>query len=394
MTTPFVELPVEFNGAALKAAIYEAMEERFPGWRRNDNAPETWLIDTMVDRLMVPLGQLAADAAAELFYGYGEKIVKVMPIAATPATIKSTWLMVDAKGYEIKAGTQVNVPTSGNTGEGFRVVNAVTVPAASESTEAGEVLLEAITPGTAANELEGEAKPEDTLNFVDSIVLVGKSSGGNEAETPETYLDRLAETMLTLAPRPIIPRDVEILARNVPGVFRAVALDLFDPESDDPEDPETWLSERHVSVAVCDLLGEPCSEPVKAAVEADLQSKREANFKFFVLDPTYTTIAVKYEIAVRDGFNQAIVEAVVDAAISAFLAPNQFGVDLATDPRSWNRETVVRFQDLVTVINNQQGVDHYTSLKIGKEGGALEANKDVALTGPAALTKPGKIEVG
>jgi hypothetical protein len=389
----FVELPVEFDGATLKAQLYTAMEERFPGWVPNDNNPEKWLIDTMVDRLMVPLGQLAADVAAELFYSYGEKIVNVQPIAATPATVKSTWTMIDAKGYEIKAGTQVNVPTSGNTGEGFRVVNAVAVPAASTTTEEGEVLLEAIEPGTAANELEGEAKPEDTLNFVESIELVGASSGGEAAEDPATYLNRLAETMETLSPSPIIPRDVEILARNVPGVFRAVALDLFDPETDDPDDPETWLTERTVTVAVCDLAGEPCSAPVKAALKADLEAKREANFRFFVIDGTYTVIAIKFQIAAKDGFDQAAQEVTAAAALAAFLAPIAFGVDAATDARSWNNQRVVRYQDLVTVLNNLQGVDHYTELKIGKEGGAL-GEADVALEGAAPLTKPGKIEVG
>lgn len=389
----FVELPVEFDGATLKAAIYAGMEERFPGWEPNPNSPEVALIDEMVDRLFVPLGQLAADVAAEIFHRYGEKIVQVLPIAATPATVKSTWVMVDAAGYMIKAGTQVNVSTSGNTGEGFRVVNAVNVPAMSSETEPGEVLLEAMNPGTAANDLEGEAKPEDTLNFVDSITLVGKSSGGEEAEDSQTYLTRLAETMETLAPRPIIPRDVEILSRNIPGVFRAVALDLFDPEADDPDDPETWDSERHVSVAVCDAAGEACSAPVKEALQADLEAKREANFKFHVIDPTFTTIAIKFQIVPRDGFDQATEEANAAAALEAFLDPVAFGVEDPNDPRSWNHETVVRYQDLVTVLNNLPGIDHYTELKIGKEGGELGV-VDVALTGAAPLTKPGKVEVG
>lgn len=392
MTDAFIELPVAFDGVTLKASIYAGMEDRFPGWEANDNSPEKVMIDEMVDRLMVPLGQLAADVAAEIFYRYGEQIVKVLPITATPATVKSTWVMVDAAGYEIKAGTQVNVPTSGNAGEGFRVINAVVVPPASSETGAGEVLLEAIKPGTAANELEGEAKPEDTLNFVDSITLVGKSTGGEEAEDTTTYLNRLAETMETLAPRPIIPRDVEILARNVPGVFRAVALDLFDPESDDPDDPETWTTERTVSVAVCDAAGEPCSAPVKEALEADLEAKREANFRFFAIDGTYTTIAAKFQIVAKDGFDQATEEANAAAALAAFLAPNAFGVDSATDARSWNNQRLVRYQDLVTVLNNLQGVDHYSELKIGVGEALGEA--DVPLEGAAPLTKPGAIEIG
>jgi hypothetical protein len=383
---------VEFDGATLKARLYSAMEERFPGWQANPNSPEVAMIDELVDELMVPLGQFTGDVAAEIFYRYGEQIVKVLPIAATPATVKSTWKMVDAAGYEIKAGTQVNVPTSGNTGEGFRVVETVNVPAASTETDEGEVLLEAINPGTAANELEGEAKPEDTLNYLESITLVGKSSGGEEAEDPETYLSRLAETMETLSPTPIIPRDVEILARNIPGVFRAVALDLFDPETDDPEKPETWATERTTTIAVCDDAGEPCSAPVKEAVKADLSAKREANFKFHVIDGSYTTIQVKAKVVARDGFDQATEAAATANALNAFLASIAFGVEDPSDPRQWNNQRVVRYQDLVTVVNNVQGVDHFTELKVSIEGKAL-GEVDVPLKGAAPLTKPGKIEV-
>lgn len=389
----FIEFPVAFDGATLKAQLYTGMEERFANWRYNANSPEVAMIDEFVDRLMVPLGELAADVAAEIFNAYGEKIVKVLPIAATPATVKSTWTMVDAAGYEIKAGTQVKIATSGNTGQGFRVVNAVVVPAASLATDPGEVVLEAIEPGTEGNDLEGEAKPEDTLNFLDSIALVGKSTGGEDAEDPQTYLTRLAETMETLSPSPIIPRDVEILARNVPGVFRAVALDLFNPETDDPEDPETWTSERCVTVAVCDSAGQPCSAEVKEAVKAELEARREANFKFFVIDATYTMLAIKFQIVPRAGFDRAVEEAKVQVAFEAFLDPVVFGVESSTDPRSWNHETLVRYQDLITVLNNQQGVDHYTELKVGIEGEGL-GEADVPLAGAAPLTKPGKIKVG
>lgn len=393
----FVELPVVLSGAQMKAELYEAMEEAFPGWRPEEGNPEKWLIDAIVDRLIVPLAQFAADVAAELFHRFGETIVKIQPIEATPATVKSTWKMIDNAGYTIFAGTQVEIPTSGNTNEPFRVVADVDVPAKSTTTEAGQVLLEAINPGAGANNLSGRGQLVDSLDYIsreeDAIMLVDESTGGTDAEDPTLYLGRLAETMQTLAPRPIIATDAEILARNIPGVYRSVALDNFNPETNDPEKPETWESERTISVVVCDEAGEPCSALVKEAVKADLAAKREANFIFFVLDPTYTTIKVHFEIVVLPGFDQATVEANVKGAIEAFLKPAQFGSDPSSDARSWLNRAKLYYQDIVTVVNNQQGVDHYTALKIGKEGGAL-GEVDVALAGPAALTKPGKVEVG
>jgi hypothetical protein len=393
--TAFFEFPVELNGATLKAELYAAMEAAFPGWEPNPNNPETWLIDIIVDRLIVPLAQLSSDVAAELFDRFGEQIVKVQRLEATAATVRSTWTMVDNAGYKIDAGTQVELPTSGNSSEPFRVVADVEVPKGSTTTEAGQVVLEAVNPGAGGNGLSGLGKLVDSLNYVlpEGIALVGESTGGQEAEEPEEFLNRLAETMQTLAPRPIIPADVEILARNIPGVFAAVALDNFNPETDDPEDPETWETERCCSVVVKDAEGEPCSELVKAAVAADLQAKREINFLFFVLDADYTTIAVHYQLVVLPGFAQAAVEANVKAAIESFLAPKNLNVDPSSDPRSWLNRRTLHYQDLVTVVNNQQGVDYFTTLKVGKEGGALGV-VDIALAGAAPLTKPGKVEVG
>jgi hypothetical protein len=392
--TSFIELPLILQNAQLKAECYAKMEEQFPGWRPDPGNPEKWFIDAMIDRLTVPLSQLAADVAAELFNQYGQQIVKVMPIEATPAKVASTWRVKDKAGYEIPAGTQVLVPTSGNTAEGFRVVNTVVVPKESEATEAGQVLLEALEPGSAANHLSGEARLESTLELLapeEGITLVGETEGGEDAEEPEAFLSRLAETMETLAPRPIIPRDAAILARNIPGVHRSVALDMFNPEIDNPNEPATWLSERTLSVVVCDVAGEPCTEAVKLAVEEDLQSKREVNFIFFVLDPTYTVIKVKWSVVPLPGYDKAAVNETLSAAFLAALSPANFGSDPTTDERSWLRREKLFYQDLITVGNNQQGVDHFTELKIGKEGGAY-GEADIALTGPAALTRAGKLE--
>ena len=57
----------------------------------------------------------------------------------------------------------------------------------------------------------------------------------------------------------------------------------------------------HKRIVVCDVAGEPCSGDVKAAVKADLEAKREVNFLFFVLDPTYTTIHVKWAVVPLPG---------------------------------------------------------------------------------------------
>ena len=60
-----------------------------------------------------------------------------------------------------------------------------------------------------------------------------RASGGTEDETSDDYLARLAEALTILAPRPILPNDFAVLARQVPGVGRATAIDLYQPATAD-----------------------------------------------------------------------------------------------------------------------------------------------------------------
>ena len=387
----YIEVPFTLNPQQLIEEVYEEMEARFPGWKAG--GPEDFLVRAVVARLIVPLVQLAADVPDEIFHKFGVEIINLPPIEATSATAESTWKMVDTAGYTIDAGTEVGIPISGDTALGFRVVTSVTVPEGSDETNEGEVLLEAIEPGKAGNELSGIAELEDALSFVEpaGITLVGESSGGADAEDPTEYLSRLAETMKTLAPRPIIANDVSILARNVAGVYRVAVLDLFDPEEDDPEDEETWDSERHVTIAPHDESGNTVSATVKEALEAEFQAKRESNFVFHVIDPTYTTFDVDFKVIPAEGFEQTAANASTVLAIKDFLDPAKWGIPADGNERIWVNQKTLRYQDLVTVVNNVKDVDHYTELKIGPTGEA-KGTVDLILGGAAPLPKPGTIE--
>jgi hypothetical protein len=68
--------------------------------------------------------------------------------------------------------------------------------------------------------------------------------------------------------------------------------------------------------------------------------------------------------------------------------PFRHGQQPPGDVTSWVNTTTIRYQDVVTAVNNAEGVDHYTTLKIGKNGGA-KGTADLALSGLAPLPKPG-----
>jgi hypothetical protein len=73
----------------------------------------------------------------------------------------------------------------------------------------------------------------DVIDGVETVTMAAAATGGTDEEEADDYLDRLADALSILAPRPILPQDFATLARQIPGVGRAVALDLYQPGTND-----------------------------------------------------------------------------------------------------------------------------------------------------------------
>jgi uncharacterized phage protein gp47/JayE len=372
----FVRLPIETTPQTMLEEWAAEMEALIEGWDPALAEYETIQAQATIYRIVFPA----------IFNEWGRTIVNVVPQEATRATVTSTWTVQDESGYTIKAGTQVDIARSGDERIGFLVTEDIEVPAGKTVTEAGEVVLEAVEPGLDGNGLEGEGILIDALFFVTDIAIVEASSGGTDAEDPAAYLGRLALTMQTYIEGVVIARDVEIVALNVPGIGRALALDNYNAETEEDEEEKT------TTVAVTDDEGEPATAEAKEALEAKLEEKREVNYLFFVIDATYHLLDVEGEIVPMQGFDKAEVAANVAAAIEDRFSQARHGQQPPGDTSSWVNDDTLRYQDLVTVVNNAEGVDHYMSLK-WRIGAAAFDVKDIALSGAASLPKPDSIVI-
>jgi hypothetical protein len=384
-----VKFPLQTDREALVEAAYAFLEEQFPGWKPEPGNPEVVLIRGIIYAVIAPAAELAADVPDEIFNVWGTDLVNLPPHTATPATVSTTWTVQDTAGYTIKQGWEVDVPVTGDESQGFRVVSDVVIPPGKSATAAGEVLMEAINPGAAAAAIGTAGTVCSLVNaigYVSTVKLAEATHGGEDAEEPAAYLSRLAETMRTLSPRPVIARDVEIIARNIAGVGRAVAIDNWNAET------EAGEQEKTTSVYVTDSSGLATSAEVKAVVLADLQSKREANFLFFVRDATYTEVDVKTTIVEREGYEHAAVVAAVKKALEEFLSPANYGLRVPGEPQTWVNSPTLRYQDLVTVVNSVEGVEHYTLLESRKHSGSYGV-VDITLSGKAPLPKVNTLTV-
>lgn len=382
----FVDLSIETNPQAMLEEWAAEMEALIEGWDPAKAEYETIQAQAIIYRLILPLVRLAGRVPSTIFYEWGKQIVNVQPKEAVNATVTSTWTAKDNAGYTIKAGTQVDIARAGDERIGFVVVDAVEIPPESSTTAAGEVTLEAVEPGVDGNGLSGEGILIDAYDYFTEIAIVGASGGGEDAEDPAAFLGRLGRTMQTFIEGVVIANDVATVVLNVPGVGRVTVIDNYNAETEEDE------QEKTTTVVVTDVDGEAASAEVKEAVLALLKEKREVNYLFFVEDATYHDLDVEAVIVPMAGFDKATVAAFVKTAIEEAFNPARHGQQPPGDATSWVNSDTLRYQDLVTVVNNAEGMDYASTLK-WRTGASAFGTSDIAMSGIAPLPRPDSIVI-
>jgi uncharacterized phage protein gp47/JayE len=381
---PYIDVTIETEPVDLAADAFGYIEAQVPGWLPSPGNLEAWLIESLA-QIAGELRVLVGLVPEDIFKFYGGTIMGIPPYAAQAATATTVWTAIDAAGYTITAGTVIGItPPASQDTYGFQVVADTVIP---NGQTTASVQVVAIQPGADASGITGTVAMIDTLDFIQSVTLAGATTGGQDAETADDYLNRLSDMLTLLAPRPILPNDFAVMARTMTeGVARACAVDLYNLST------QTGNQPRCCTVYVCDLNGNACSAAVKTACLAQLQSQREINFLCFVGDPTYNQIDVTFAVTNYQAYDPTDVANRVIAALTNYLQPYIWGLPQFGDTGSvnWINETTLRYGELITLINNVQGVRYVKTLTFGIHGGAM-GSVDVALTGMAPLTRPGTI---
>jgi Baseplate J-like protein len=381
----YIDVPIETEPVDLADEAYAYIEEKVPGWEASPGNLEAWLIESL-SQIAGELRALTALVPESIFAYYGDSVLGLPPYTATQATGSTTWVAIDSAGYTVDAGTMVAItPPASLDSYAFEVVTAFTIP--NGQTTAVTVEVRAIEAGAASSDITGAVELLDQLDFIDSVTLNAPTTGGEDAETPEDYLNRLSDLLTLLAPRPILPQDFSLLVqRTIPEIARATAIDLYNAST------QTGNQARCVTVVIVDENGDPCSASVKNQALATLQSAREVNFLVFVADPTYTSIDVSFSVSSYPGYVTSDVVTRVTQAITDYLSPQNWGVPPYGDTsgRSWINDTTVRYLELAQIVNDVDGVHYVISLTFAKAG-QTKGTADVVMTGIAPMPRPGAI---
>ena len=117
-----------------------------------------------------------------------------------------------------------NQATLTNNATANRAGESITLGALAGTSVAPNIEIQASQVGSVNNGLAtGPLTLITALSFVSNVVSTTVSSGGSNSETVTQYLNRLAQELQLLTPRPIVPTDYAILAASVDGVDRATA---------------------------------------------------------------------------------------------------------------------------------------------------------------------------
>lgn len=384
----FEELLIENDPFTILESMRDHVRARFEGWDPAAGDLADWVMQTGA-RVHSTTREQFASVAKAVFKKFGETIAEVPPILPAPATATSTWTLIDDDGHTIEAGTLVTIAIDGDNVRVFEVVSDVTVAPGSTVTKAGEVVLQDTEVGAEGNKLAAAPEPYSAVAFVDSVALVGETSGGVDAEDEDEYVVRLREELRLRSLSLILSEDFEIDATAIAGIERALCIPGYDNEAKKEDVPLCF------TVVPIDDAGLESSAGVQKELAERQEAKLISGVNYFVGKPTYTEVDAEVAAKVAAGFDPETVKAAIAARLAALLSPANAARPSAGDASNstgWEPITHIYVNEIVSELDKVAGVDRIVLVKLAKHAAGLKA-EDVELAGVAALPKAGTLTV-
>jgi uncharacterized phage protein gp47/JayE len=365
MADVYLEVPVTTDAPTLADAAIAALQAQWPDWEPNDGNLEVVIIEA--------IAQMAADAAetasqvpSTIFNAFGQAFAGITRNSGSYASTTVDIGISDSLGITIPAATEVEI-------DGYVFATDLEFIVPPGSATASDVAVTATVIGEEANGLTGSTSSMiSAIARVSGVGVLATTSGGTDEETDEEYLDRLSTQMELQATTLVTTHDFELLALSVPSVYRSVA---------------THLGARNVRFVGIDEAGANLAAGVKTDLGTLFAQYRMVNTTVTIEDPTRTTVNVAYTVHLYPGYDQATVDAEIDAMLAELLSPLNWGAPTAPIPidsdlgaRKWYNEPKVRAYKVLDKVGNVAGVDYVTSLFLsanGRTGVTSVASTDV-----------------
>lgn len=387
----YLELPLTADATALSDVGKTYMTTGIPGWTARPGNVESILLEAN-GQIAAELVEQVAQVPPVIFAYFGDWLLGIALREATPATATVVFTFAAGATVTVPQGTILAAPNPDGSTYAFQTDAEVRSDATDFSTN-----VTALEAGAAANGCAGDCALIDTVADVAAVTMTGSgASGGTDEETGDEYLDRLADALTILAPRPILPGDFATMALQYPGVGRAIAIDLYQPSTAEggygaPRDGTSHTPiARCTTVAVTAEGGTAPTETLMRNVQAVLDAAREVNFYVYTIPPTYSPIHVKATVTRFPGYTNEQVQDAAEEMMSRWLDPNSWGSDDIGEQSGWTLQTKARIYEAVDYLNRAGGVNYVDSVQLSTNG-TTWVSTDITLTGAAPLPQMGSV---
>ena len=380
---------------SLQQEAFDSVEAAVDGWTPAEGNLDVIILETTA-RMAEEVAQLAVDVPSAIITYLGQ-LLGVTPKPGTAASCDLQVTAQDSNGYTMPSGTQYELTDAA--GDAYVFATTAAAAIASGSTQM-TVAVAAVDPGAAQSGITpaiGNVTLLDPLYWVSATTQLTTTSGGTDPEDTTSFLDRLTQQLQLMAPRPITPPNFQVMARQVAGVDRVLAIDLYQPAQAAnvygppigsaggvcvPALPATAGTNvaRCCTVVCAHADGTACTATELGAVRDLLVSEREVNFLAYAIPPGSQALAIVVHAVAAKGWAVADVQSNLVASLSEAYSPGVWGAPTdGDDPGNWQPQTSFRWSWAVTVAQTTPGVDHIVTLTLNG------SQQDVALTSPMNL---------
>jgi uncharacterized phage protein gp47/JayE len=359
-TTPYVDLTLfDKDPQDIFDAAIALLQIRLADWVPREANTEVLLLEALAQEVaeLIFAANRIPDAVVETLL----RLYGIERDAGAPPTVTLEFTMSGTVGYTVPIGTAVRLDLAGYESIVFTTDVELTILA---GVSTGTVTATGDRYTAEGNGVPAGTEVEllDSLTNVDQVDTFTEVTGGRDAEEDADYFERGSQRFARLTETLVLPAH-----------FVSSALDAYNPAGDPDNNGPIGADGGHMTVAVYGD-GAVVSAPNKTALETKMEEAAIASLDVHIIDPTITAVNVDVTVKALAGYDSAVVDANVVAALTAYL-----------DPMQWGWGAVVRLYELVQVINSAEGVDYIVSF--------TTPVADTNLTGVAPLADLGTVAV-
>lgn len=339
-----------------------------PDWSPREGQTESVLLELLsliASEVIFALNRIPATVLEVLLAVFG-----VTRDDGAAATTLLQFTVNDLLGHVIPAGTRVSLDLGAAVEPLLFATDVDLVIAAGANT--GQVAATAEDTGSGPNGTAAGVPVAlvDAVAAVNAVVTAAVVGGGRDPELDATYFARALLAFQGLTSTLLRAADFEAYALAQPYVYRAKAIDLYNPASGNSPGADVG----HVTVAVLGPGGVAVSGANKAALAAAMLLGCSAGLTVHIIDATITAVPVTATVRRFATSAAAAVQAAVIADLQAYLSPD-----------TWEWSGTVRYNELISLIDRSAGVDFVVSITVPAG--------DVQLLGYATLVQAGAIAI-